>query len=310
MKLSPMTNTASSDFHQDRDIKIIHDPAEMQACAAELIAQGKRIAFVPTMGYLHDGHLSLLREGRRQGDVLVLSIFVNPIQFGEGDDFSVYPRDFEHDNEGACSVGVDIIFAPDVEDLYPPAFSTYVEVGGLTDTLCGRNRPGHFRGVTTVVSKLFNIVKPGVAIFGQKDFQQLAVIRRMVQDLHMDIEICGMPIVREEDGLAMSSRNVYLDSDQRTQALALSDSLRLGCALARAGERNAAEIIRRVRERIELEPEARIDYVQICHDETLQDMADVSPDSVLLLAVRIGNTRLIDNHYLFEESELNDAENA
>ncbi len=296
-----MTNTASSDLHQNPDMKIIHDPAEMQACAAELVSQGKRIAFVPTMGYLHDGHLSLLREGRRQGDVLVLSIFVNPIQFGEGDDFSVYPRDFEHDREGARSVDVDIIFAPDVEDLYPPAFSTYVEVGGLTDTLCGKNRPGHFRGVTTVVSKLFNIVKPGVAIFGQKDFQQLAVIRRMVRDLHMDIEIRGMPIVREEDGLAMSSRNVYLDCDQRTQALALSDSLRLGCTLVGAGERNAGEIIRRVRERIEQEPEARIDYVQICHDETLQDMEDVTFDSVLLLAVRIGKTRLIDNHYLFEK---------
>jgi pantoate--beta-alanine ligase len=282
-------------------MEIIHEPHEMQARAAELTGEGQRIVFVPTMGYLHEGHLSLLREGRKKGDVLVLSIFVNPIQFGEGEDFSVYPRDFERDLKLARSVGVDIVFSPDVEDLYPPEFSTYVDVGGLTDTLCGRSRPGHFRGVATVVSKLFNLVKPKVALFGRKDFQQLAVIRRMVSDLNMDIEIVGMPIVREADGLAMSSRNVYLDPDRRTQALALVDSLRLAHWLVAEGERDAAHIIARVLERLGKEPGADIDYVQICHEENLADMDEVTPQSLLLVAVRVGSTRLIDNHYLFEE---------
>ena len=283
-----------------RGLRIISDPAEMQACAAELTRQGERIAFVPTMGYLHEGHLALLREGRRCGDVLVLSIFVNPIQFGEGEDFSLYPRDLQRDIELARSVGVDIVFIPDVENLYPPKFSTYVEVEELTETLCGRSRPGHFRGVTTVVCKLFNLVRPRIAIFGRKDFQQLVVIRRMVHDLNMDIEVRGMPIVREADGLAMSSRNVYL-GERRGQALALVAALRLARDLVKAGERSSSAIIGAVRERIEQESEAWIDYVQICDEESLADVEEVEPGSVLLLAVRIGRTRLIDNHYLFEE---------
>lgn len=298
MEASRMTITA---LNNKRDLRIIESPEEMHACAAELIGQGQRIVFVPTMGYLHEGHLSLLREGRRLGDVLVLSIFVNPIQFGEGEDFSLYPRDFQRDVDLARSVGVDIVFAPDVEELYPPDFATYVEVGGLTDTLCGRSRPGHFRGVTTVVCKLFNLVRPRVAIFGQKDFQQLAVIRRMVRDLNMDLEIRGVPIVREADGLAMSSRNVYLDSGQRRQALALVESQRLAAALVAAGERSSAAIIAAVRQRIEHEPDAVIDYVQICDGDSLADVEVVTSNSVLLVAVRIGKTRLIDNHYLFEE---------
>ena len=298
MDASRMMNTASSDR---RELMIIQAPEEMQARAAELTGQGRRIVFVPTMGYLHEGHLSLLREGRRLGDVLVLSIFVNPIQFGEGEDFSLYPRDFQRDVDLARSVGADIVFAPDVEELYPPDFATYVEVGGLTDTLCGRSRPGHFRGVTTVVCKLFNLIKPQVAVFGQKDFQQLTVIRRMVRDLNMGLKIRSMPIVREADGLAMSSRNVYLDDGQRRQALALVESLRLGSALVAAGERSSAAIIVAVRKRIEREPDVLVDYLQICDADSLADVEVVTSNSVLLVAVRIGRTRLIDNHYLFEE---------
>jgi pantoate--beta-alanine ligase len=282
-------------------MQIIQTCEEMQACAAEMIRRGRRIAFVPTMGFLHEGHLSLLREGRRLGDVLILSIFVNPIQFGEGEDFSVYPRDFHRDTDAARSAGVDIIFTPDVEQLYPSEFSTYVEVERITETLCGISRPGHFRGVTTVVCKLFNLVRPQVALFGQKDFQQLAVIRRMVRDLNMNIEIRGLPIVREADGLAMSSRNVYFDKAQRRQALSLVESLRLGTALVAAGEKCSAAIIAAVRRRITREPDLAIDYVQICDEESLTDVEVVTPASVLLVAAKIGRTRLIDNHYLFEE---------
>jgi len=300
MEPFPMTNTVLNDSGPQADLKVIRDPAEMRALSTRLAEEGRRIAFVPTMGYLHEGHLSLLREGRRHGDVLILSIFVNPIQFGEGEDFSVYPRDFERDVDLARSVGVDIVFAPDIEDLYPPEFATYVEVEGLSATLCGRSRPGHFRGVTTVVCKLFNIVRPRIAVFGRKDFQQLAVIRRMVRDLHMDIEVRGMPIVREADGLARSSRNVYL-GDLRGQALCLVEALRLASRLVAGGERNSTAIIAAARERIEREPEARIDYIQVCDETTLGDVEEVSPASVFLLAVRIGKTRLIDNHHLFEE---------
>lgn len=282
-------------------MEIITDVKEMQARCLAAREAGKRIAFVPTMGYLHNGHRSLLDEGRKCGDLLVLSIFVNPTQFGQGEDFESYPRDLTRDAALAEGAGVDWIFAPEARQMYPRGYATYVDVEGLTDTLCGRSRPGHFRGVTTVVSKLFLIVQPHVALFGCKDFQQLAVIRRMTTDLNLPVEIVGMPIVREADGLAMSSRNVYLSPAQRAQALCLVDALRLAGGLARGGGRSAERVIAAVRARIEREAEAHVDYIQICHQRTLEDQSTVDRDSVLLLAVKVGNTRLIDNAYLFEE---------
>lgn len=287
--------------HITEFMETITDIQMMQRRCLEERQAGRRIDFVPTMGYLHEGHLSLLREGRRRGDLLVLSIFVNPTQFGQGEDLDAYPRDLTRDSELARSAGVDLLFAPEARDVYPAGYATYVQVEGLTDTLCGRSRPGHFRGVTTVVCKLFNIVQPHAAFFGCKDFQQLAVIRRMTRDLNLPVEIVGMPIVREPDGLAMSSRNVYLSAAERQQALALIEAIRQAVKRVREGERRAGVLIEAVRQRIEREPEAATDYIQICHAETLEDMETVDSDSVLLLAVRIGGTRLIDNHYLFQE---------
>jgi pantoate--beta-alanine ligase len=282
-------------------VEIITGVQEMQQRCLAARRAGRRIAFVPTMGYLHAGHLSLLEEGRRRGDVLVLSVFVNPAQFGQNEDLASYPRDLERDAELARAAGVDMLFAPTAAAMYPAGYASYVNVEGLTETLCGASRPGHFRGVTTVVCKLFNIVQPDVALFGRKDFQQLAIIRRMAGDLDLPVEIVGMPIVREADGLAMSSRNVYLGPAERVQGLALVESLRLCRRMVREGENEAGRLIAAARERIEREPSARIDYIQICQADTLADVATVGPDSVMLLAVRVGKTRLIDNHCLDEE---------
>jgi pantoate--beta-alanine ligase len=279
-------------------LELITGVRTMQERCAALRRAGKSIAFVPTMGYLHEGHLSLLAEGRRRGDVLVLSIFVNPTQFGQGEDFESYPRDLSRDSELAREVGVDLLFAPEAREMYPAGYATSVDVAGLTETLCGASRPGHFRGVTTVVSKLFNIVQPNLALFGSKDFQQLAVIRRMREDLNLPVEVVGMPIVREADGLAMSSRNVNLSSEERRQALALSRALAEGRRLVAAGERDAGAILATLRVLIEAEPDARIDYLQICHRDTLRDQERVDSDSVLLMAVFVGKTRLIDNGFL------------
>lgn len=277
---------------------IINSPEEMQQRSLAERAAGRAIAFVPTMGYLHQGHLSLLEEGRRRGDILVLSIFVNPTQFGAGEDFEDYPRDLKQDSELARSAGVDIIFAPTAAAMYPQGYATYVDVEGITSGLCGASRPGHFRGVTTVVAKLFNIVQPRVAIFGNKDFQQLAVIQRMVIDQNMAVEIVGRPIFRETDGLAMSSRNVYLDEEQRRQALSLSQSLELARRLVADGESDAQAVLGQVRALISSQPLARIDYAHICHQLTLTDQTTIDTDSVLLLAVFFGRTRLIDNGFL------------
>jgi pantoate--beta-alanine ligase len=277
---------------------IIKTVSEMGQRVASARAAGETISFVPTMGFLHQGHLSLLEEGRKRGDLLVLSIFVNPTQFGQGEDFEDYPRDLQQDSALAQQAGVDIIFAPVAAEMYPSGYATYVDVEGITETLCGASRPGHFRGVCTVVSKLFNIIQPQVAIFGNKDFQQLAVVRRMVLDLNMAVEIIGMPIFREADGLAMSSRNVYLNPDQRRQALVLSQSLAQARQLVAAGETDCAEIIAQLKNSIQQQADARIDYVQICHQLTLQEQISVDADSVLLLAVYIGKTRLIDNGFL------------
>ncbi len=273
---------------------------EMQQFVIEARASGKTIAFVPTMGFLHQGHVSLLEEGRKRGDILVLSIFVNPTQFGQGEDFEDYPRDLQQDSQFAKAAGVDIIFAPDASAMYPIGYATYVDVDGITSNLCGASRPGHFRGVCTVVSKLFNIVQPHTAIFGAKDFQQLAVIKRMIADMNMPIDIVGMPIFREDDGLAMSSRNVYLSDDHRKQALVLSQSLNLGRELIAAGKTDAASIVSQLTDNIKMQPDADIDYIQICHQLSLEDQVTIDADSVLLLAVRFGSTRLIDNGFLRE----------
>lgn len=281
-------------------MEIITDVKQMQRLCLDLRREGKRIAFVPTMGYLHEGHLSLLREGRERGDVLVLSIFVNPTQFGQGEDFEAYPRDLSRDAEMARSVGTDLLFAPEARGMYPAGYATYVDVEGLTNTLCGRSRPGHFRGVTTVVAKLFGIVQPHEAFFGRKDFQQLAVIRRMTADLNWPVEVVGMPIVREADGLAMSSRNVYLSAEQRQQALVLSRAIATAQQMARDGVREAGEILAALHALIEEQNEARIDYLQICHQMTLREQGRVDGDSVLLMAVFVGKTRLIDNGFLLQ----------
>nr|WP_320116169.1 pantoate--beta-alanine ligase [uncultured Desulfuromonas sp.] len=281
-------------------MEIIHDVQAFQQRMLAERQQGKKISFVPTMGFLHQGHLSLLEEGRGRGDLLVLSIFVNPTQFGPNEDFDSYPRALQRDAELAAKTGVDILFAPDADAMYPEGSATTVQVTGLTQCLCGASRPGHFDGVTTVVNKLFNLVQPHVALFGMKDFQQLAVIRKMVNDLNMPITILGMPIVREADGLAMSSRNTYLSDDLRKQGLSLIASIRSVCDAAVAGQRDAATLIAQAQDIISAQPDARIDYIQICHDETLQDVKQVDEHAVILLAVRFGTTRLIDNHYLLQ----------
>ncbi|MHB8709048.1 MAG: pantoate--beta-alanine ligase [Desulfuromonadales bacterium] len=280
-------------------MNIISSISDMQSLALAARASGQRIAFVPTMGFLHEGHASLLREGRTRGDLLVLSIFVNPTQFGPNEDLDRYPRDFNRDEAIARAAGVDVIFYPAADTIYPPGYSTYVDVeGGLTTVLEGASRPGHFRGVATVVAKLFLIVQPHTALFGRKDFQQLAVIRRMTDDLNLPVEIVGLPTVREADGLAMSSRNVYLAPGERQQALAIIAALRLAAQAAVEGERSARKLLLLAEGRLHREPDIRIDYVTIRHQATLLDVATVDADAVMLIAVKIGKTRLIDNGFL------------
>ena len=276
-------------------MQIISGVAEMQALAGETRRQGKRITLVPTMGFLHQGHLSLMREGRRRGDLLVVSIFVNPTQFGAGEDYEAYPRDMERDQDVARQAGVDIIFAPTAREMYPAHYQTYVSVEEVTRHLCGASRPTHFRGVTTVVCKLFTIVKPHTAIFGEKDFQQLVVIRRMVTDLNLAVEIVGMPTYRETDGLAMSSRNSYLTPPERTAALCISRALKEAAARFGQGERRAAAIVQAARDSIAAEPLAGIDYITLCDTEELKDMEQIDREAVLAVAVQIGRARLIDN---------------
>ncbi|HET6418809.1 MAG TPA: pantoate--beta-alanine ligase [Geobacteraceae bacterium] len=276
-------------------MQIITNLKEMREKAREARAGGKTIAFVPTMGFLHEGHASLLREGRRRGDVLVLSIFVNPTQFGAGEDYETYPRSLERDAAVARETGVDIIFAPDSREMYPEGYQTFVNVDQLTLPLCGASRPGHFRGVTTVVAKLLNIVTPHTALFGEKDFQQLAVIRRMVADLNMDVEIVGMPIVREADGLAMSSRNSYLSREERKSASCLNRSLAAVAYNYGRGVTSSGLLREKVMEILAAEPSAVVEYVDFRHKDTLEPVERVSDDTLLALAVRIGKTRLIDN---------------
>jgi pantoate--beta-alanine ligase len=282
-------------------MEIISTMREMSRISDELRSSGKTIVLVPTMGYFHEGHLSLMREGRRRGDVLVVSLFVNPTQFGEGEDYGIYPRDFSRDKALVEGIGVDILFVPTVEQMYPEGYQTFVETERITKPMEGQFRPSHFRGVTTVVAKLFNIVKPHIAIFGEKDFQQLAVIRRMVEDLNMGVEIIGMPIVRERDGLAMSSRNQYLTSDQREAALSLNRSLQEASQLFRSGERNAGRIIDAVERVIEPERDVTIEYVEIRDAKTLEEIEMIEGQAVIALAIKVGKVRLIDNLVFREE---------
>jgi pantoate--beta-alanine ligase len=279
-------------------MRIIESIPEMQQAAEGWRGEGKKIALVPTMGYLHEGHLELMRAVRPQSDVLVISIFVNPAQFGPGEDFERYPRDLERDIRLATETGVDIAFIPQVNDMYPEGYQTFVNVTEVTGPLCGRSRPAFFRGVTTVVTKLFNIVKPHVAIFGEKDFQQLVTIRRMVQDLDMDIEIIGHPILREADGVAMSSRNAYLTPEQRRKAIRLNRSLREAQTLVQGGDKTGEAILKKVREVLAEGDEVRIDYTQLCDPMTLQEVTQITGPTLLALAVHVGVARLIDNSIL------------
>jgi pantoate--beta-alanine ligase len=278
--------------------EIIRKPAAMRAAAEDLRRDGRRICVVPTMGFLHDGHVALLRDGRARADVLIFTLFVNPTQFGPNEDLSLYPRDEEGDLAKARAAGADIAFCPDPSSMYGPRHQTNIEVGPLSQPLCGVSRPGHFRGVATVVAKLFNLTMPHVAIFGQKDFQQLAVIRQMVADLDFGVEIIGAPIVREPDGLAMSSRNAYLTAGERAQATCLHRGLEAARAAFAAGERQAAKLVAAARAPIEAAPLCRIDYLELRDALSLEPIEAVERSAVLAMAVYIGRARLIDNTVL------------
>ena len=267
----------------------------MQGKAEEIRLSGKKIGLFPTLGFLHEGHLELIRQGRKRTDVLVMSLFVNPTQFGPNEDLDKYPRDIEGDIKKAEGEGVDIVFLPSPEEMYPDGYLSSVKVEKITGFLCGKSRPGHFEGVTTVVAKLFNIIKPHFALFGQKDFQQLAVIKRMVKDLNMDVEIVDVPTVREADGLAMSSRNKYLNAEERKSALCIKKSIDMAVEMAGKGELNSEKIISSIRELIMSFPFTGIEYVKICNPETLEDIDQLEEMSLLALAVKVGSTRLIDN---------------
>ena len=260
--------------------------------------EGLTIGFVPTMGYLHEGHRSLMEAARKENDKVVVSIFVNPMQFGPTEDLESYPRDLQKDATLCEGVGVDLIFHPEPEEMYPEGFCSYVDMNGLTTELCGKSRPIHFRGVQTVVLKLFHIVTPDNAYFGQKDAQQLAVIKRMVKDLSVDITIHGCPIIREEDGLAKSSRNTYLNAQERQAALILSKSLREGKRLIAEGQKDADTIKKAITDYIQTEPMAKIDYVKAVNGLTMQQQKEIKAPMLIAMAVYIGKTRLIDNMIL------------
>lgn len=279
-------------------MQIIESISAMRRWSEAERRRDRRIALVPTMGFLHEGHLCLVRDAEKRGDRVVVSIFVNPTQFGPGEDFAAYPRDLARDAGLLEIEGVDILFHPSVEEMYPGGAQTRVEVEKLSLPLCGGLRPGHFRGVATAVAKLFNIIQPHVAIFGEKDYQQLQVIRRMVRDLSMDVEIVGHPTVREADGLAMSSRNAYLTPEERRAAVCLSRSLCKAERLLRRGETSAQALIGRVAAELAKEPLAKVEYVKLCDPETLEEIEHIDDAALLALAVRFGKARLIDNRVL------------
>lgn len=276
-------------------MRIIEKISDLKAVIRSQKQAGKTIGFVPTMGYLHEGHLSLVKASKTENDVTIMSIFVNPAQFGPNEDFSRYPRDMERDSSLAEEAGVDIIFAPATDEMYPGGYKTYVNVDEITEVLCGKSRPGHFKGVTTIVNKLFNLVEPDRAYFGQKDAQQVMVIKKMVKDLNMNVEIVICPIIREKDGLAMSSRNVYLNPEERKAALILSKVLYEAENLIKEGERDKEKVLEYIYGRISSEKLADIDYVQILSASDLKETAVISGSILIALAVRFGKTRLIDN---------------
>jgi pantoate--beta-alanine ligase len=276
-------------------MKICTTIVEMRAASRAVRPEGRRLGFVPTMGALHEGHLSLVRAATASCDVVAASIFVNPKQFGPNEDFGAYPRTFERDQSLLEQEGVELLFAPQVEEMYPPGEATSVTVEELSGKLDGRSRPGHFRGVTTVVSKLFHIVEPDAAFFGQKDAAQVAIVRRMVRDLNFPVEIVVCPIVREPDGLAMSSRNAYLDSQHRKRALVLHRALMAVKKVADHGERNAARLLATAREELALKPLVRLDYLEIVNPDSLDAVEDISQGAVMVVAAFVGTTRLIDN---------------
>ena len=258
-------------------------------------AQGKTIGLVPTMGYLHEGHLLLVKKARENSDFVCASVFVNPIQFGPNEDYNKYPRDIERDIKLLEENGCDLVFIPSVEEMYPNERLTTISVSKITNKLCGAYRPGHFDGVCTVVTKLFNIFTPDIAVFGQKDAQQVAVIKKMVEDLNIPVKIIASPIVRDKDGLALSSRNVYLSDDERHAALILNKSLKVAEKILKSGERNAENIISRVKNILESEPLCKIQYVSCVHPDTLEDLTAINDKALIAIACYIGNTRLIDN---------------
>lgn len=280
-------------------MKIVGTVKEVREQVKEWKKQGLSVGFVPTMGYLHEGHKSLMAAARKGNDKVVVSIFVNPMQFGPTEDLATYPRDLDHDAALCESAGVDLIFHPEAEEMYEKDFCSFVDMTGLTEGLCGKTRPIHFRGVCTVVNKLFNIVTPDHAYFGQKDGQQLAVIKRMVRDLNMDIEIVGCPIVREEDGLAKSSRNTYLSPEERKAALILSKTVALGKELAKT-EKDANKVVEAMKKNIETEPLAKIDYVEAVDALSMAPVEKLEGACMLAMAVYIGKTRLIDNTLINE----------
>ncbi len=285
-------------------MEIIRRPAEMTRWARQQAAAGRRICLVPTMGFFHEGHLRLMDMAGRHGDLVVVSLFVNPTQFGPGEDLDAYPRDVGRDRDLAAGRGVDLLFVPDADAMYPPGFQTRVEVEKISRHLCGRFRPGHFAGVTTVVCKLLNIVRPDAAVFGEKDFQQLAVIRQMVRDLNMDVEILAHPTVREEDGLAMSSRNAYLDARLRPQARCLYQALERVRELVREGELDCVVLRQEVERLVGSYPDAELEYAEFVHRDTLAETTRADRQTVLALAVRLGErVRLIDNGLVAEHPD-------
>ncbi len=288
-------------------MEIVATVSEVRSRVKAWKKEGLSIGFVPTMGYLHEGHGSLIEQARKHNDKVVVSIFVNPMQFGPKEDLASYPRDLEKDSIYCESLGADLVFHPEPEEMYDEHFCSYVDMSVLTEELCGLSRPVHFRGVCTVVTKLFNIVQPDQAYFGQKDAQQLAIIQRMVADLNMDVEVIGCPIVREEDGLAKSSRNTYLSEEERKAALILSKSIALGKKMVAEGETDAVKLVTAMKEMIATEPMARIDYVKAVDGLTMQQVTEVKAPLLVAMAVYIGKTRLIDNVTLQDKNPITQA---
>ncbi len=282
-------------------MKIVSTVNDVRSTVKEWKKNGLKVGLVPTMGFLHEGHLSLIKKAVAENDKVIVSVFVNPTQFGPNEDFEAYPRDLNKDAALCEEAGANLIFHPEPEEMYPDGFCSSVNMTGLTDALCGKSRPIHFQGVCTVVSKLFNIAAPDNAYFGEKDAQQLAIIKRMVKDLNFDIKITGCPIIREEDGLAKSSRNTYLNPEERQAALVLSKAVKCGRSLVEGGEKDSAVILKEMKSIIENEPLARIDYVEIVDMNTMKNIDKVKGDVLCAMAVYIGKTRLIDNFIYYAD---------